>query len=182
LTLRTAPLKEEVEITGPLQAKIFISSETTDADLFVVLRVFDPDGNEVLFQGANEPKAPIAQGWLRASHRKLDPVKSRPWMPYHPHTEAEPLVPGQVYELDVEIWPTCLVIPAGYTIAFSVLGRDFDHGLPGPVSHLGTELRGCAFFTHEGRPEQIYGKTVTVHSGPEHPSYVVLPVIPKVTS
>jgi uncharacterized protein len=181
LTMRAAPLKEAVEITGPLQAKLFISSETTDADLFLVLRVFDPEGNEVLFQGANEPRAPIAQGWLRASHRKLDPVKSRSWMPYHPHEEAEPLVPGQIYELDVEIWPTCLVIPAGYTIALSVLGRDFDHGLPGPVSHLGKQMRGCAFFTHEGRPEEIYGKTVTVHSGPEHPSYVVLPVIPEVT-
>lgn len=181
LTMSTGPLKETMEITGPLQAKMFVSSETSDADLFLVLRVFDPEGKEVLFQGANEPMAPIAQGWLRASHRKLDPVKSRPWMPYHPHTEAEPLAPGQVYELDVEIWPTCLVIPAGYTIALSVLGRDYDHGLPGPVSHLGKQMRGCAFFTHEGRPEDIYNKTVTVHSGPEHPSYVVLPVIPEAT-
>lgn len=180
LTMRTSPLAESVEITGPIQAKVFISSETTDADLFLVLRVFDPDGQEVLFHGANEPKAPIAQGWLRASHRKLDPEKSRPWMPYHPHLEVEPLVPGQVYELDVEIWPTCLVIPAGYTIALSVLGRDFDHGLPGPTSHLGTPLRGCSFFLHGGRSEEIYGKTVTVHSGPEYPSYVVLPVIPEV--
>ncbi|MCO5066742.1 MAG: CocE/NonD family hydrolase [Rhizobiaceae bacterium] len=180
LTMRTAPLAEPMEITGPLQAKVFISSKTPDADLFLVLHVFDPDGTEVLFQGANEPKAPVAQGWLRASHRKLDPAKSRPWMPYHPHEVAEPLVPDEIYELDVEIWPTCIVIPAGYTIGFSVQGVDFDHGLPGLVSHYGKQMRGCAFFTHTGRPEGVYGKAVTVHSGPDHPSYVVLPIIPLV--
>jgi predicted acyl esterase len=179
LTMKTAPLDAEMEITGPLRAKLFISSETQDADIFVVVRVFDPDGKEVLFHGANEPRAPIAQGWLRASHRKLDSEKSLPWMPYHPHTEAEPLIPGEVYELDVEIWPTCIVIPAGHTIGFSVQGVDFDHGLPGPKSHYGKEMRGCAVFIHEGRPMEIYGKTVTVHSGPDHPSHVVLPVIPE---
>lgn len=180
LTMKTAPLDAAMEITGPLRAKLFISSETDDADIFVIVHVFDPEGHEVLFQGANEPRAPIAQGWLRASHRKLDPDKSLSWMPYHPHTEAEPLTPGEVYELDVEIWPTCIVIPAGHTIGFSVQGVDFDHGLPGPKSHYGKQMRGCAMFTHEGRPEDIYGKTVTVHSGPDYPSHVILPVIPAV--
>ena len=49
-----------------------VSSTTTDADIFAVLRVFDPDGDEVVLQGAVDPHTPIGQGWLRASHRKLD--------------------------------------------------------------------------------------------------------------
>lgn len=178
LTLRAAPLTHPLEITGPVRARIVISSETTDADIFLVLRVFDPNGEELLFQGANEPQAPIGQGWLRASHRRVDESRSTPWMPVHPHTEAEPLVPDERYELDIEIWPTCLVIPAGYQLALSVLGRDFDHGLPGPESHLGPQMRGSSFFTHEGRPADVYGRRVSVYSGPDQQSFLVLPVIP----
>ena len=59
--------RRETEITGPIAAKLFVSSETTDADLFLVLRVFTPDLKEVTFHGALDPHTPIAQGWLRAS-------------------------------------------------------------------------------------------------------------------
>ncbi len=69
----TPPLEQETEITGPSAAKLVVSSSTSDADLFLVIQVFAPDGKEVVFQGALDPHTPIAQGWLRASHRKLDP-------------------------------------------------------------------------------------------------------------
>ncbi|MEO7404038.1 MAG: CocE/NonD family hydrolase [Burkholderiales bacterium] len=72
VTFMTPALDAETEITGPLAAKLFVSSSTTDADLFLVVRAFGPDLKEITFHGANEPHAPIAQGWLRASHRKLD--------------------------------------------------------------------------------------------------------------
>ena len=52
ITFKTPPLSEALEITGPLAAKLLVSSSTTDADLFLVLRVFAPDGSEVVFQGA----------------------------------------------------------------------------------------------------------------------------------
>ena len=73
VTFSTEPLTEEMEITGPVAAKLFVSSDTTDADLFLVLRVFDPQGKEVVFVGSNDPRVPVGLGWLRASHRKLDP-------------------------------------------------------------------------------------------------------------
>jgi predicted acyl esterase len=109
LTLRAAPLEAEIEITGPLAARLFVSSSTTDADVFVTFRAFSPDGQEVDFQGALDPRTPLAQGWLRASHRKLGREASRPYRPYHPHDELQPLEPDTVYELHVEIWPTCIV-------------------------------------------------------------------------
>src|SRR5581483_7349704 len=65
VTFSLAPFERETEITGPIAAKLFVASETTDADLFLVLRLFAPDGAEVLFQGALDPHSPIAQGWLR---------------------------------------------------------------------------------------------------------------------
>jgi len=66
-------------------------------------------------------------GWLRASHRKLDPALSKPYWPYHTHDEKQKLKPGERVELDVEIWPTSIVIPVGYRLAVSIRGRDYIH-------------------------------------------------------
>jgi uncharacterized protein len=64
---------EDIELAGPLAAKLYVESSTTDADLFLVMRAFSPDGAETVFQGANDPHVPVSQGWLRASHRALNP-------------------------------------------------------------------------------------------------------------
>ena len=94
LTFLTEPLDKETEITGPSALKLFVSSSTKDADLFVVLRVFTGDLKEVVFQGAIDPHTPIGQGWLRASHRKLDKKLSTPYRPYHTHDQKQPLKKG----------------------------------------------------------------------------------------
>ena len=135
-------LAEETEITGPLAAKLWASSTTDDADLFLIVRVFDPEGGEVTFQGALDPHTPIAHGWLRASHRKLDHGLSTEYRPYHPHDERQPMTPGEAYELDVEIWPTSIVVPAGYRVGLTVRGRDYEY--PGGRSEerrVGKECR-----------------------------------------
>src|SRR5258708_36716131 len=103
ITFMTAPLDAENEITGPSAVKLFLSSTTEDADVFAVLRVFSPDLTEIVFQGAIDPHTPIGQGWLRASHRKLDPALSKPWRPYHTPDGARPLKPAGPVELDLEI-------------------------------------------------------------------------------
>ena len=77
--------------------------------VFAVLRVFDENVKEVTFQGALDPRTPIAQGWLRASHRKLDPGLTLPYRPYHTHDERQWLKKDEIVRLDVEIWPTCMV-------------------------------------------------------------------------
>ena len=116
VTFLTAPATEDFEITGPSALKLFVSSSTSDADIFVVLRVFSPEMKEVVFQGAIDPHTPVAQGWLRASHRKLDKKLSTPWRPYHTHDKKQPLKKGEVVELDIEIWPTSIVVPKGYRV------------------------------------------------------------------
>ncbi len=180
----TAPaLEQETEVTGPVAARVFVSSSTTDADVFATLRVFDPDGEEVHFQGAIDPRTPIAQGWLRASHRKLDERLSTPERPVHTHAESQPLTPGEPYCLDIEIWPTSLVIPAGYRIALTIAGRDYDHGLEGArLGHFANELRGCGPFVHDDardRPADTFAGNLTVHTGGGRQSYLLLPVIPR---
>ncbi len=183
VTFVTPPLGTDTEITGPIAARLFVSSATTDADLFLIVRVFTPAMKEVTFQGALDPHTPIAQGWLRASHRKLDPALSLPHRPYHTHDEQQPLKPGTVYELNVEVWPTCIVIPAGHRLALTVRGRDYEYP-GGPAVGLGTlgaVFTGVGPFKHDDprdRPADVFGGTVTLHCGPSRPAHVLLPVIP----
>jgi uncharacterized protein len=181
-TFRTAPLTKPMEITGPSAAKLWLSSDTSDADLFVALRVFDPAGKEVTFIGANDPRCPISLGWLRASHRKLDPKMSQPYRPWHSHDEEWPLKPGEPVELDVEIWPTCIVIPAGYTIAFTIRGKDFElDGTDAAPDNAPYPMKGVGPFLHidpDDRPPKIFGSKNTLHFVADKQPYVLLPVIP----
>ena len=182
VTFSTPPLEADTEITGPLALKLFISSATSNADIFAVLSVFDPQGKEVVFQGALDPHTPVAQGWLRASHRKLDPKLTLPYRPYHTHDEDQPLKPGEVYELDVEIWPTCIVAPKGYRIALTVRGKDYVYaGEAATLSNMKNPMRGCGPFEHDDptdRPPAIFDSKVTLHFGARRPAAVLLPVIP----
>src|SRR5260221_11884504 len=113
-----------MEITGPLACRLFVSSSTPDADLFLVFRVFSADMREVVFMGAIDPHTPVAQGWLRASHRKLDPGLSTEYRPYHTHDQPQPLEAGEGVQPDIEIWPTPIVRPAGPRLALTGGGRD----------------------------------------------------------
>jgi len=183
VTFTAPPLETGTEITGPLSARLFVSSTAADADMFCVLRVLAPDGSDVTFPGAIDPHTPIAQGWLRVSHRKLDPELSTEYRPYHTHDEIQALVPGEVYQADVEIWPTSLIIPAGYRIALTVRGRDWEVRRPGAprLGSVKNEMTGCGPFLHGDpvdRPPELTGSTQTLWAGPGRESFVLLPVIP----
>jgi uncharacterized protein len=144
-------------------------------DLFLTLRLFDADRNEVTFVGANDPRAPVSQGWLRVSQRKTDPKRSRPYKPYHPHDERLPVNQGEIYEVDVEIWPTSIVVPAGYHLALTIGGKDFERpdaqGL----------MKGSGIFLHNDpadRPTHVFGGANTLHSGGKRASHLLMPLIP----
>jgi predicted acyl esterase len=133
--------------------------------------------------GSTDPNTPIANGWLRASHRRLDPKRSTPWRPYHPHDRAELLTAGKIYECEVEIVASCIVVPAGWRIAFTVRGKDYEY--EGELAEFGKKFhygtRGTGGMTHndpESRPAGLFGGRVTVHSGGGRESYLMLPVIP----
>jgi predicted acyl esterase len=182
VTFSTPALERETEITGPSALKLFVSSSTADADIFAVLRVFDQKGREVSFYGALDPRTPVGQGWLRASQRKLDAKRSLPYRPFHAHDEKQALKPGEVVELDIEIWPTCIVVPAGYRIALTIRGKDYEHdGEAASLSNMKNPMRGCGPFIHDDptdRPPAIFGGKVTLHFGQGRPASVLLPVIP----
>ncbi len=174
VTFSTAPLERELEFAGPIKAKLWVSSSTDDMDLFATLRAFNSQGHEVTFLSAVEPKAPVSQGWLRVSQRKLDAKRSSEWQPWHAHDQAQKLKPGEIYEVDVEIWPASLALQAGHRLALTLQGKDFER--PG---ESGLQ-RGSGWFLHDDprdRPPSSFGGTHTVYSGAGRGSYLLLPAI-----
>ena len=162
--------------------QLYVSSSTTDADIFLVLRLFKPDGEEVVFQGSNDPYTPIGLGWLRASHRKLDPKLTLPYRPYHTHDEPWPLKPGEPVELDIEIWPTSIVVPPGYRLGLQVRGKDYRYEGPmrGDKGFI-YEMSGIGPFVHnhpKDRPAEIFGGKYTLHFRADQQPYLLLPIIP----
>jgi predicted acyl esterase len=172
---QSAPMETSTEFTGPLSLVVWIRSSTEDMDLFATVRAYDPDGLEVLFRGATDPQVPVAQGWLRASHRKTDPARSRPGQPFHTHTEVEPLTPGEDYRVEVEVWPTSIVLPRGYRLAVRVDAQDFEReGATGP-------RKGSGPFLHtdplDRKPDLFSGEN-TILTGGRYDSHLMLPLIP----
>ena len=161
VALETPPLPEDVEVTGPLAASFWVSSETEDMDLFLTLRHFDEKGEEVMETGQQGAPVPVAKGWLRVSHRELDETLSLPYRPYHKHTRRLYLTPGEIVKVDVEIWPTSMVFKKGHRIRLDVQPRD---GV------------GSAGYMHY-HADYNTGKN-TVYAGGEYESYLLLPVIP----
>jgi predicted acyl esterase len=179
------------EITGPITAKLWVRPSREDMDIFVVLRLLDPEGNDVTFEAANSPRYPIAHGWLRLSHRELDPERSTPWRAYHSHRKTAPAKPDQDYAVEIELWPTSVVIPRGYRLAVTVLGRDFVFPgwrsafasiaatLFGKLSLMsGLIMEGSAPFLHDGQDRQRTGGTHRILCGGSYDSHILLPVVP----
>ncbi|HLH88698.1 MAG TPA: CocE/NonD family hydrolase [Xanthobacteraceae bacterium] len=162
VSLETPPLPADLEVTGPLMANIWVSSASEDMDLFLTLRNFDADGNEVLETGQQGTPVPVAKGWLRVSHRELDPALSLPYRPYHAHKRRLYLKPGEIVEVQVEIWPTSMVFRQGHRIRLDVQPRD-GVGSQGYMHYHADYNTG----------------TNTVYAGGDKPSYLLLPVIPK---
>lgn len=183
LTFWTPPLEHDLEITGPAAARLTVASSTTDADLFLTLRVADPAGRDVTFASGQDPRGCVGFGWLRASQRKTDPERSFEYRPWHTHDERRPLTPGEPVTLDVEIWPTSVIIPAGYRLGVTAAGRDFELPGAGPwPSAFGITMRGNGIFVHTepaDRPAGTLGGETTLISGGARPSYLLLPVVPR---
>jgi hypothetical protein len=180
VSFTSAPFAEETEITGPLSAKLWVSSSTGDMDLFLTLQAFAPDGKEYVFAGSNDPAAPVTQGWLRVSQRKENPAKSLPGRPWHTHDESQKLTPGALYAVNVEIWPTNVVLPRGYRLTLVVEGKDFARrGSAGYKGMFATNVyRGSGPYLHTDRDPVQFGGISTVVTGPSQDSYLLLPIIP----
>jgi len=158
----TDPMVHDTEITGPLMANLWVSSTAEDMDVMVTLRNIDPDGKEVFELGQQGQPVVLTKGWLRASHRKLDPQKSLPYRPYHAHNERLWLEPDVPVECQIEIISTCIVLKKGHQLRVDIHAQD---------------SAGSGNFTHfhaDYNEEAIH----TFYAGGAMNSYILLPIIP----
>jgi predicted acyl esterase len=156
---------EDMEFAGPSVAHLWLSTTSTDIDVFAVLRAYDDKGKELNFVQILNPNAPVTMGWMRVSHRTKDEKRSTDLMPYYPHEVAKPLKPGEVVDVQVQLWPGSLFLPKGYRLELSIAGKDFKEA--GNWNHDDPE----------DRPADRFGGTVTLHTGGTQASYLLLPMI-----
>jgi putative CocE/NonD family hydrolase len=145
--------RQPLRFNGTAMARLFVS--TTRSDAFVTARLEDlsPTGTST----------PLTNGWQLLSLRKVDPKRSE-WrnglmvQPWHPDTRASvrPVKPGQIYELDVEIFPTAAQLAPGHSLRLAIQTSDEPHltpSLPTTLNQLGGVL--------------------TIHSSAKYPSALV---------
>lgn len=143
LVYTTEPLGQAVEVTGPIEVKLWAASDAVDTDFVATLVDVHPDGFA----------RNLVDGIIRARYRKGD--------------QPELLEPGQVYEFTLNLWSTANVFKAGHRIRLDLTSSNFPRWDRNP--NTGEPLGSSA----EMRPARQ-----TIFHDVEHPSCVVLPVIP----
>jgi len=118
--------KEDTELTGGMNLRLLVSAEQTDdMDLFVAVKKLDSRGNEVYFSGYNGNRHDVvAKGWLRVSHRQLDPARSNIEMPYHLHKQLLRITPKEIVPVDVEILPSSTWFEKDSYLQLIIAGRE----------------------------------------------------------
>ncbi|HFB66320.1 MAG TPA: CocE/NonD family hydrolase [Aeromonadales bacterium] len=146
----SAPLKQDIEITGTPILELFMSSTHKDGAIIAYLEMVDPLGKVSM----------LTEGELRLIHRKISTTKPvfESFGPYHSFLKKDgaPMVPGKVEKVSFSLLPTSVVIPEGYSIRLSLAGHDKDTFSRYPV---------------EGDP--IY----SIYRSKNNPSKITLPVI-----
>jgi len=165
----TEPLPEDIVIAGYIKLVLWVSSSSYDMQLHATVRVVDENNMDVPYAVGSQAMNkffPVGQGALKVSHRKLDPEKSTIYRPWHTHLKEDyqPLTPGEVVETEVELWPTTALIKKGHRIRLNVQPATGE-GLMMPV------------YDPMDDKYQI-GASNTIYTGPDHLSYLQLPVIP----
>jgi predicted acyl esterase len=159
---------EATEITGHASVKLWVEADgSDDMDLFVALQKIDAAGEPVGFTFyAFYENGPVALGWLRASHRALDPERSRSERPVHRHTGEDRLAPGQCVPVEIEIWPFLVRFAAGETLRLIVAGSDIYRKEDGAM---------LPFPLHE---QTRNAGTHIIRTGGAFDSAILLPIVP----
>lgn len=162
LTFASAPLETDMEITGPIKLTLYASSSARDTDFFIKLMDQFPQAPDDRAKGLNPFADLITRGWLRASHRALDPERSTDMVPYQTHADPQPLSPGEIYKFEISLEPMAYLVKAGHRLRLEIVNGD------SPVTEQ--------LWVHYYRPDKI-GRDTIFHDA-AHPSELILPVMP----
>ena len=159
VTFRTEALDEPLRLVGPIALHLVAASTATDTDWIAKLSDVAPDGSETL----------ITNGYLRASHRALDPARSREGRPYHTHTDPTPIEAGTVYPFEVEIWPTAWEVEPGHRLQLRITSADVPTHAPASIQFDRADPAATQVVP---LPPGVN----TVLTGGDDPSYLLVPV------
>ena len=160
LTFTTAPFESDLEIAGPVKLVLYASSTARDTDFFVKLSDQFPQTPDDRAKGLNPFTEIVTRGWLRASHRALDPARSTDMVPYHTHSDPQPLTPGEIYKFEISLEPTAYLIKQGHRLRLEIVNGD------SPATEI--------LWSHYYRPDKI-GQDTICHDA-AHQSELILPV------
>lgn len=162
------PMLEDMVLAGYMQVGLWVSSTSSDMDAHVSLRVIDEEDREIRYETVVMPMDPehihpVGYGLLKVSHRKLDEARTTEYWPVHTHTATDyaPLKDNEVVAVEFGLNPSTALIRKGHRLRI-----DIQPGAPAGV------------------PSRAYdesyhlGATNTVYTGPQHQSYVQLPIVP----
>jgi predicted acyl esterase len=159
--------EQDTELTGYMSLKLWVSpEEAEDMDLFITLRKFDRNGNEVFFDAwLMLGRYPVAFGWLRVSHRELDKEKSTPWEPYPKHVigPREKVKPGEIVPCVIPILPSGTLFRKGETLRLVISGI-----------YGGGEIVNVPF----GFNASVNRGTHSIYTGSKFDSYLLVPLMP----
>ena len=161
------PMPEDMALVGYIKAGLWVSSTSADMDVFVSLRVIDEAGREVRYEAAIHPNDPVhihpvGHGFLKVSHRRLDSARSTEYLPVHTHAETDyaSLEGGEIVAIELGLNPSSALIRKDSRLRVDIQ----------PYSPAGLPVRAYDESYH-------LGATNTVHTGPDHPSYIQLPIV-----
>jgi len=157
--------EEAAELVGHMKLHLNLStSEGDDMDVFIAIEKLDAEGQPIPFvHYAVFENGPVALGWLRVSHRELDPDASTDFQPVLKHERSLPIAPNEIISVDIEILASGTRFEVGESLRLVIAGRDIHYN-PKPmlyIHHEDTVNRGLH----------------SIHTGPDHPSYLLVPQV-----
>jgi putative CocE/NonD family hydrolase len=151
LVFETPSLERDVEVTGPIMVRLWISSNCPDTDFTAkLLDVYPPNPDYPQGFAMN-----ITDGIMRCRYRNS-------W------ERPEMMKPGEVYEITVEPFPTSNLFRAGHRIRLDISSSNFPHFDINPNTG-----------EPEGLSQRMIVATNSVCVDRGRPSHIVLPIIPR---
>lgn len=146
-------LSGDLEVIGPAAFNFFASIDQEDANWIVKLSDVAPTGKETN----------VARGWLKASHRAVDPARSKPYSPFHPHTSTEPIKPGEINEYAISLGNVVNIFKAGHRIKLQIESMESPRD-PEITIHYHPHLNNSRTTLHK------------IYRNKEYKSHLVLPI------
>ena len=150
LVFETEPLEQDMEVTGPVTVGLWVSSSAPDTDFTAKLVDVYPPSDDFPHGFAMN----VADGIVRARYRNS-------------LEQAEFMEPGNVYEVEIDLAATSNLFQAGHRIRLDISSSNFPRFDVNP--NTGERVN---FHTHQEVARN------RIYHDPEHPSHVVLPIVP----